>query len=228
MMQTLNRQQLLQKIIDVKSKYCITNREIKLLAVSKTRQADELLQLYQQGQRAFGESYLQEAREKQTLLSKYDIEWHFIGRIQSNKLKIIAPNFDWIQSVDQKKHLASLAKHRPDHLPPLNILLQVNFSSETQKGGVTDIDDLIDLCEVTRQYSNLKLRGLMAIPQKAEAFSQQQQIFAQIASIYQQLKPRFAFDTLSMGMSNDYPAAICEGSTMIRVGSLLFGERKYA
>ena len=198
--------------------------DVCLLAVSKTKPAQDIEQAYQAGQRAFGESYVQEAVDKiHQLQHLNDIDWHFIGPIQSNKTRLIAENFSWVHSIDRIKIAKRLNEQRCHQDTPLNICLQVNISNENSKSGVT-IAELAELAAYIDSCENLTLKGLMAIPQKnaeQNTFDQMYQLFKQ----YQQKYPQM--DTLSMGMSADLAPAIQAGSTMIRVGSAIFGARNY-
>lgn len=199
---------------------------VLLLAVSKTKPAEDIAAAYQAGQRHFGENYLQEALRKQQELGAYDITWHFIGPIQSNKTKPLAMHFDWVHSIDSLKIAKRLSEQRPPHLPPLNICLQVNISDEASKSGIT-LDELPQLCEQVAKLPNLKLRGVMAIPAPQDDFEQQRQPYKTLYQAVANLK-RSELDTFSFGMTGDLKAAIAEGSTIVRIGTALFGERDYA
>jgi len=198
--------------------------DVQLLAVSKTKPVLDIVGAYQAGQRIFGESYLQEALQKQQALSAYDITWHFIGPIQSNKTKAIAQHFSWVHSVDRLKIAKRLSEQRPEHLPKLNICLQVNISQEETKSGVT-LEELPALIDEVSRLSNICLRGVMAIPQAEIDFEQQ---CLPYRALYQAIKKLNveSLDTFSFGMSGDLKAAIKEGSTMVRVGTALFGKRQ--
>ncbi len=203
---------------------------VQLLAVSKTRTADELRQAWSGGQRAFGENYLQEALDKIEALQDLDISWHFIGPIQSNKTRPIAENFDWVHSVDRFKVAQRLSDQRPAAMPPLNICLQVNISEEASKSGVLPTD-LAALATEVATLKNIRLRGLMAIPASNDDPQQQRRPFAQMNELLQALQqqlPNQPLDTLSMGMSDDMEAAIFEGATIVRIGTALFGPRDYS
>lgn len=214
-----------QRIISAAEQYGRPVHDIQLLAVSKTQAASTIRIAYDAGQRAFGENYLQEARDKQAELADLDIEWHFIGPIQSNKTRDIAEHFDWVHSVDRYKIASRLSQQRPPHLPPLNLCLQVNIDNEPSKSGVS-LADLPSLVESIRQLPNICLRGLMAIPAKTENVEQQRAAFSTLAQAMQKVSSITPLDTLSMGMSDDMEAAIAEGATIIRVGSAIFGARK--
>lgn len=196
--------------------------EVILLAVSKTKPAKMITAAYQCGLRHFGESYVQEAEAKISLLKNHsDIVWHFIGPIQSNKTATIAKNFAWVHSLDRIKIAKRLNNQRTSQQPPLNVCIQVNISGEASKSGVT-LDSLAELLAVTASLENLTLRGLMAIPEKQASqasFDTMQQLFL----TYQKQYP--SMDTLSMGMSADLATAIQSGSTVVRIGSAIFGQR---
>lgn len=199
---------------------------VRLLAVSKTKPAEDLAAAYQSGQRHFGENYLQEALGKQQELGAYDITWHFIGPIQSNKTKALATHFDWVHSVDSLKIARRLSEQRPAHLPPLNVCLQVNISDEQSKSGIS-LDELPELCEQVVKLPNLRLRGVMAIPAPQDDFEQQRRPYKTLYQAVAKLG-RPELDTFSFGMTGDLQAAIAEGSTIVRIGTALFGERNYA
>jgi PLP dependent protein len=199
--------------------------EVTLLAVSKTRSADELRALAALGQRCFGENYLQEALGKITALQELDLEWHFIGPLQSNKSKPVAEHFSWVHSVDRLKLAQRLSEQRPAGLPPLNICLQVNVSGEQSKSGVS-FAELPEFAKQVATLPQLKLRGLMAIPAPADDFAEQRLPLRKLREALQQLnREGLQLDTLSMGMSDDLEAAIAEGATMVRIGTALFGPR---
>lgn len=201
--------------------------EVRLLAVSKTFSAVAVREAYAGGQVAFGENYLQEALDKIGALRDLPLEWHFIGPIQSNKTRPIAENFAWVHGVDRLKIAERLSEQRPPHLPPLNICLQVNVSGEDSKSGVAP-KDVLELAQAVRPLSRLKLRGLMAIPSPATDEKAQREPFAQMRALLEQLNSQgMALDTLSMGMSHDFPAAILEGATIVRIGTAIFGSRDY-
>lgn len=200
---------------------------VTLLAVSKTFPAEAVREAYMAGQQAFGENYVQEALDKMAALHDLPLEWHFIGPIQSNKTRVIAENFAWVHGVDRLKIAERLSAQRPAHLPPLNICLQVNVSGEDSKSGVSP-DEVAALARAVIQLPRLKLRGLMAIPAPAEDEPAQRAPFAQLRQLTQTITAQgIALDTLSMGMSHDYAAAIQEGATIIRIGTAIFGKRDY-
>ena len=201
--------------------------DVSLLAVSKTFSASALHEAFQSGQRCFGESYVQEALGKIAALHDLAIDWHFIGPIQSNKTRSIAENFAWVHSVDRLKIAERLSAQRPAHLPPLQLCLQVNISNEASKSGVSP-DEVADLAQEIAGLPNLTLRGLMAVPAANCEIAVQRAAFARVGELYRQLNRQgFKLDTLSMGMSHDFTAAIAEGATMVRIGSAIFGNRIY-
>jgi len=200
---------------------------IELLAVSKGFSAVAVCEAYQAGQRAFGESYLQEALDKMELLRDLPLQWHFIGPVQSNKTRAVATHFAWVHSVDRLKIAERLSTQRPASLPPLNICLQVNVSGEDSKGGVAP-GGLMELAQAVARLPQLRLRGLMAIPAPVEGLDAQRVPFAKLRELMQAINMQgLALDTLSMGMSHDYHAAVLEGATIVRVGTAIFGERNY-
>ncbi len=200
---------------------------IMLLAVSKTFPAAAVREAYAAGQQAFGENYVQEALDKIAALRDLPLEWHFIGPIQSNKTRVIAENFAWVHGVDRLKIAQRLSEQRPPELPALNICLQVNVSGEESKSGIAPAE-VAELARAVSQLPRLKLRGLMAIPAPADDESAQRAPFAQLRQLAQAISAQgIALDTLSMGMSHDYGAAIHEGATIIRVGTAIFGKRDY-
>lgn len=196
---------------------------VLLLAVGKTKPAQDIAAAYQAGQRHFGENYCQEALKKQLELGAYDITWHFIGPIQSNKTKALARHFDWVHSVDSLKIARRLSEQRPQSLPPLNICLQVNISGEASKSGI-GLDDLPELCRQAAELPNIRLRGVMAIPSPEIDYGRQRQPYR---ALYQAVKKldNVDLDTFSFGMSGDLKAAIAEGATIVRIGTALFGAR---
>ena len=204
--------------------------QIQLLAVSKTKPVSAIKQAYQAGLRHFGENYVQESIEKiQEIKADPDfdepIHWYFIGPLQSNKTRPVAENFDWVQSVDRFKIAQRLNAQRPAELPELNICLQVNISGETNKSGTT-LSQVIELASQVSDLPRLKLRGIMAIPEKTNDIARLEKQFQALHNIYKNLQTRYPqIDTLSMGMSGDLESAIRCGSTMVRVGTDIFGSR---
>lgn len=199
--------------------------DVHLLAVSKTFPAEAVREAFQGGQRAFGENYLQEALDKMALLNDLPLEWHFIGPIQSNKTRPIAEHFAWVHGVDRLKVAQRLSEQRPVDLPPLNICLQVNVSGEDSKSGVT-LEEAASLALEISALPRLKLRGLMSIPAPVTDEAMQRVAFAKLRVLLAQLNEQgLSLDTLSMGMSHDFPAAIKEGATIVRIGTAIFGTR---
>jgi len=193
---------------------------VTLLAVSKTQSADRIREAFAAGQKAFGENYVQEAVQKMEGLPP-SLEWHLIGPLQSNKTRIAAERFAWVQTVASEKIARRLSDQRPAQLPPLNVLIQVNVSGEASKSGV-ELEQVADLARAIATLPRLQLRGLMAIPEPGADRSR----YASVKKVFDQLKGQFGFDTLSMGMSDDLDVALAEGSTMVRVGTAIFGPRK--
>lgn len=214
-------------IAETVSEYAKPADSVQLLAVSKTRTSDEIMEAFACGQRLFGESYLQEAVEKIDQLKGKGIEWHFIGRVQSNKTKPIAEKFDWAHSIDKLKHAQRLNDQRPQSMPPLNICLQINIDNEVSKGGIAP-EDAAELIQQIAKLPKLSLRGLMTLPAPADNIDEQRKPFAKLRELRDQLATNeLPLETLSMGMSDDMQAAIAEGSTLVRVGTAIFGPRNY-
>ena len=202
-------------------------QSVTLLAVSKTFGADAVRQAYAAGQSAFGENYVQEALAKIEALAEFRpaIEWHLIGPLQSNKTREVAAGFDWVQSIDRLKVAERLSAQRPASLPPLQVCLQVNVSGEPSKSGVAPAE-LPALAHAVAALPNLRLRGLMAIPAPTPDMAQQRAPHRALRELFERLRSGgLALDTLSMGMSDDLEAAIAEGSTLVRIGSAIFGTR---
>ncbi|TGD72722.1 YggS family pyridoxal phosphate-dependent enzyme [Mangrovimicrobium sediminis] len=220
-----NITKLLESIRLTAEKYDRPADAVTLVAVSKTRPANELREAFECGLREFGESYLQEALEKIETLADLPLTWHFIGPIQSNKTRPIAVHFDWVHSVEREKIARRLDEQRPPELPPLQVCLQVNISGEASKSGA-DPDALPALAAAVMQLPRLQLRGLMAIPARSADPAQQRAAFARLRALFEDLRGTHPeLDTLSMGMSGDYRAAIAEGATVLRVGTGIFGPR---
>lgn len=199
--------------------------EVHLLAVSKTFPAESVREAYRAGQSAFGENYLQEALDKIAALRDLPLEWHFIGPIQSNKTRAIAENFAWVHSVDRLKIAERLSTQRPADMPPLNVCIQVNVSREESKSGIAP-EEALQLAVAVRRLPHLKLRGLMSIPAPVADEAAQHIPFVQMRFLLEQLNIEgMELDTLSMGMSHDFPAAIQEGATIVRIGTAIFGQR---
>lgn len=201
--------------------------DIMLLAVSKTFAAEAVREAWHAGQRCFGENYVQEALHKMGTLGDLAIEWHFIGPIQSNKTRPIAEHFAWVHGVDRMKIAERLSAQRPPGLPPLQLCIEVNISGEDSKGGVMP-DEAEPLAHAVAALPHLKLRGLMAIPAPCDDTAGQRAAFARLRELYERLNRQgLRIDTLSMGMSHDFPAAIAEGATIVRIGTAIFGARHY-
>jgi PLP dependent protein len=198
---------------------------VRLLAVSKEQSEEKISAAYHAGQHCFGENYLQEALLKMSALSDKQIEWHFIGPIQSNKTRKIAENFAWAHSVADMKIAKRLNDQRPPQLPKLNICIEVNVSAEATKSGVK-VEDVFQLASYCQTLPQLQLRGLMALPKAHDNFIDQRKEFHKLYTLWHSLDVKgIKLDTLSMGMSGDFEAAIAEGSTMVRIGTAIFGKR---
>ena len=204
---------------------------VELIAVSKTKPVTLITQAIDAGQLSFGENYVQEGVEKIAYFKKnmpdIPITWHFIGPLQSNKTKLVAENFDWMHTIDRFKIAQRLDAQRPANMNKLNVLIQVNISNEESKSGI-HADEVANLVKQIMTLPNLRLRGLMAIPEIENDFTKQLEVFKQMTQLLASLKTDYPLlDTLSMGMSGDMKAAIIAGSTMIRIGSAIFGARQY-
>lgn len=205
-------------------------QSVKLLAVSKTKPISAIAEAIEAGQRAFGENYVQEGVEKiqhfaSNCADNPKLEWHFIGLLQSNKTRVMAEHFDWVQTIDRLKIAQRLNDQRPAHLPALNVLIQINISDEESKSGIP-AEQMLELAAQIKQLPRLKLRGLMAIPKPESDTKQQKIALAQMNELFIQLQSEFeGIDTLSMGMSDDMQSAIECGSTMVRIGTAIFGAR---
>lgn len=214
---------LLDTIRETETRYGRLTNSVQLIAVSKTKPASAIATAYQAGQRHFGENYVQEAYAKQKALSAFNITWHFIGPIQSNKTKLIANQFDWVHSVDSLKIAERLSAQRLAHLPPLNICLQVNISLENSKSGFS-LSDLPSMVSAVVDLPHLNLKGVMAIPKPQSDLAKQRIPYQTLVSTTQSLQcPQLT--TFSFGMSDDLEAGIAEGATFVRIGSALFGAR---
>jgi PLP dependent protein len=192
-------------------------RPVTLLAVSKSQSVEAIKEALAAGQKAFGENYVQEAAAKIDAIS--GAEWHLIGALQTNKTRLAAERFDWVQTIDRIKIAQRLSEQRPAHLPPLNVLIQVNVSGESTKSGVA-VKEVTELAAAIAALPRLRLRGLMAIPAPGAVSD-----LCRMKSLYDELKPRLGFDTLSMGMTDDMDEAIAAGATMVRIGTAIFGPR---
>jgi len=194
---------------------------VALLAVSKTHAPALVEEAFRAGQRAFGENYVQEALEKMDALAGLPLEWHLVGPLQSNKTRLAAERFHWVHTVEREKVARRLSEQRPAGMAPLQVLVQVNVSGEASKGGVAP-GEAAALARAVAGMKNLRLRGLMAIPEPGAPASR----FREIAALFGRLRGEFGLDTLSLGMSEDLEMAIAAGSTMVRVGTAIFGERR--
>ena len=198
---------------------------VQLLAVSKTWGPEAVRQAHAAGQMAFGENYIQEAVDKITALQDLAVQWHCIGPIQSNKTRLVATHFDWVHSIDRLKTAQRLSEQRPGHLPPLQVCIQVNVDGGASKSGVTPAD-LPALAQELARLPGLKWRGLMTLPEPSDSPLAMRAVHAKAKALFEGLRQQgFDLDTLSMGMSADLDAAIAEGSTMVRVGTAIFGQR---
>ena len=222
---SLIKKNILSIIDELKKNNSQTNNDVRLVAVSKGQDQEKILDVLKAGHNIFGENYLQEAIDKQKSLTDYKIEWHFIGPIQSNKCKLIAENFQWVQTVDRTKVANKLDTFNTQKTP-INICIQINISNEDTKSGVK-INELEALAEHISHLDKLKLRGLMAIPSNTGNDEVLIKEYAQLNLLYKDLKLKYStIDTLSIGMSNDYLLAIENGSNLVRIGSKIFGKRK--
>lgn len=223
-----NLQAVRKRIEEAALKFGRNPAEISLLAVSKTRPVADIIEAANQGQRAFGENYAQEGIEKLTALAPLGLAWHFIGPLQRNKTRRIAESFDWVHSVERLAVAERLSAQRPPGLAPLQVCLQINISGEDTKSGTTPQAALALAREVAR-LPRLSLRGLMGIPAPLDDFSRQRLVFRQLKACFDEINDvGLPLDTLSMGMTHDLEAAIAEGSTLVRVGTAIFGERHSA
>ena len=214
---------MVSRIRDAEAKYHRPKQSVALLAVSKAQRRREIEYAIDAGQRHFGENYLQEALEKINVLQKHEVIWHFIGSIQSNKTRLIAENFSWIHGISRIEIAEQLNKYRPVNLPLLNVCVQVNISKENTKNGVS-LRELSSLVMAIDALERLQLRGLMAMPAPIQNFLEQRSIYQSVARAQCKLIEKgFTLDTLSMGMSDDFEAAIAAGSNMVRIGKAIFG-----
>ncbi len=224
-----NLKQISLQINEVVRKCGRNTSSVQLLVVSKNQSVDAIADAVLAGHRKFGENCVQEGTEKITHFRKHhvDLEWHFIGPIQSNKTRQISEHFDWVHSIDRSKVARRLSEQRPVVMPPLQVLIQINTSGENSKSGAK-FDEVKALADNIDQLPNIRLRGLMCIPQPATNYNNRLASFAPISILFkamQATRPRF--DTLSIGMSDDMDAAIVAGSTMVRIGRAIFGVRNY-
>ncbi|UUM30311.1 YggS family pyridoxal phosphate-dependent enzyme [Vibrio japonicus] len=229
-----NIEQITSQIEAIQKKCGRPRDSVQLLAVSKTKPVEAILEAANAGQVAFGENYVQEGADKVAYFNDHypnlPLEWHFIGPIQSNKSRHVAGNFDWVHTVDRDKIAQRLNDQRPEGLPPIQVLIQVNTSGESSKSGTSD-SDIFELAALISSLPNLTLRGLMSIPANVSDYQSQLVAFKQLAELKDKLAARYPelnLDTLSMGMSGDMQAAIEAGSTMVRIGTAIFGARDYS
>jgi len=214
--------QAVKSRIDVASRACGRDpRTVRLLAVSKTHAPARVREAHAAGQRAFGENYVQEALDKMAALADLALEWHLVGPLQSNKTRVVAEHFDWVHTVDRERIARRLSEQRPAGRAPLDVLVQVNVSGETSKSGVAP-DAARSLAAAVTSLPNLRLRGLMAIPEPGAPAER----YRALQTLYERLRGEFGFDTLSLGMSDDMDLAIASGSTMVRIGTAIFGPRE--
>ena len=209
-----------------------TSNTVRLLAVSKTKSVAEISTAFEAGQSAFGENYVQEGVDKIQYFQAQglQLEWHFIGPLQSNKTRLVAEHFDWMQTLARAKIADRLNEQRPADKAPLNVLIQINISDEESKSGISP-HEMLNLAKHIENLPHLRLRGLMAIPAPTENIAEQESAFKKMAALFEQLKQAFPaqpIDTLSMGMTDDMPSAIKCGSTMVRIGTAIFGARDYS
>ncbi|CAL4325192.1 Pyridoxal phosphate homeostasis protein [Buchnera aphidicola (Thelaxes suberi)] len=219
-----NLNQLQKTIMYYALKYKKKYTDIKVIAISKKRSINEIIQAYSFGQRAFGENYVQEAIKKINNI-QLKIEWHFVGKIQSNKVSIIAKNFAWCHSITSKKHAELLNKYRPEILPPLNVLIQININCEKNKNGIY-LYKLMNLVNFIYQLKKIKLRGIMIFPNQQKDIQQKIILYKKMYIILMKLKNKYKYtDTLSLGTSYDIEEAIASGSNMLRIGQKIFNKK---
>lgn len=223
-----NLQQVRERITAAAARCDRDPTEITLLAVSKTKPAGAVAEAAIAGQRCFGENYVQEGVDKIAQFKDRSLVWHFIGPLQSNKTRLVAEHFDWCHTVDRLKIATRLNEQRPETVAPLNILIQINISDEQSKSGIM-LEALPELAKEIAQLPHLTLRGLMAIPAPEQDYQRQLAVCQKMANAFRELKKVYSsVDTLSLGMSDDMEAAIAAGSTMVRIGTAIFGARDYA
>ena len=230
-----NIEQITSQITAAQQKCGRPMGSVQLLAVSKTKPKQAILDAAHAGQIAFGENYVQEGIDKIAYFSENHpdlaLEWHFIGPIQSNKTRLVAESFAWVHTIDRAKIAQRLNDQRPEGMPPIQVLIQVNTNSESSKSGASEYDEIFALAELISSLPNLTLRGLMSIPANVSNYQSQLAAFSQLAELKNKLVKRFPtlpLDTLSMGMSGDMEPAIEAGSTMVRIGTAIFGTRDYS
>jgi PLP dependent protein len=221
-----NLKKIKEQIRFYEKKYARPLGSTQLIAVTKNRSPQEIIAAFEAGQKEFAENYLQEFLAKRVDLLKLNASWHYIGKIQSNKTREIAENFSWVHSVDREKIAQRLNEQRPQHLAKLNVCIEVNISQDPQKSGVKETEVLM-LAKVISDTENLRLRGLMTILHESHDFSEQLRSFKKMAGLRDDLNAQgFSLDTLSMGMSGDFEAAIAAGATQVRIGQAIFGQRR--
>ena len=219
--------QIRQRISDAERRFNREPDSVQLLAVSKTKPVTDVQAAINAGQVCFAENYIQEAVDKIMLLNNAQLIWHFIGSIQSNKTREIAQYFQWVHTINRIKVARRLSEQRPDHLPPLNVCLQINISGETSKSGISPFE-LKQLADDCSSLPNIKIRGLMAMPAQVSDFEKQRAPFRELRLLLIELQAKHpGLDTLSMGTTHDLEAAIAEGATMVRIGTAIFGARSY-
>jgi len=226
-----NIQNIINSIRVAEEKCRRPRNSVNLLAVSKTKPVEAILDAIHANQLSFGENYIQEGCDKVNYFKKqypqYPLTWHFIGPIQSNKSRLVAENFDWVHTIDREKIARRLNEQRPENKTPIQVLIQVNTSEETSKSGISETE-IFELAELISSLPNLTLRGLMSIPANASNYHSQYNAFKHLAKLQQKLaKDHPDIDTLSMGMTGDMEAAISAGSTIVRIGTAIFGARNY-
>lgn len=218
--------QIKKRIIEAEHRFQRLPNSVQLVAITKSQNTTAIKKAIVAGQCVFGENYAQESLDKIEQLKDYALEWHFVGKIQSNKTKAIAENFTWVHSLSEVKIAERLNQSRKAKLVPLNVCIQVNLNREPSKAGIY-LEDLLPFSQALEKFSHLKLRGLMAIPQIETRFIEQGKRFKSLRIAFEKLQQfGFKLDTLSMGMSDDFEAAIAEGATFVRIGSAIFGKRK--
>ena len=223
-----NLQAVIARIEAAARRFGRNSDDILLLAVSKTWPAADVHEAALAGQKSFGENYVQEGADKATTLAALNLDWHFIGPLQSNKTRPVADTFAWVHSIDRLKIAERLSEQRPQNLPALQVCIQVNVSGEASKSGVA-VAEASALAHRVAELPHIRLRGLMAIPEPVDDFARQRDAFRRVRDAFEQLnREGLSLDTLSMGMSHDLEAAIAEGATMVRVGTAIFGERNKA
>ena len=215
-----------ESILNLELKLNRKKNSVNLMAVSKMQDAEKIREAFNSGQKDFGENYLQESLSKISELRDTGITWHFIGKIQSNKSKLIAENYDWVHSIDKISTLRKINDHRRNFKDKINVCIQVNIDNEEAKSGI-NLDDVEEFINEAVDFDGVNIRGLMAIPMYQKEYESQYKTFMRIKNLFDSLVNKgYKLDTLSIGMSSDYSAAIAAGSTIVRIGTSIFGERK--